>query len=126
MTLRAYLITLRGRIREALVPELQVLRNRLAKAESLADKYKWQTIHTCTRAEKAEADAKEWTAIAGAAIKRAGELSLDARRGRFLLDKMRHQNCEPHAGWALTGIYPGNDPASAVDAAMNKERGDDN
>lgn len=30
MTLRAYLITLRGRIREALCPELQVLRDRLA------------------------------------------------------------------------------------------------
>ncbi len=27
MTLRAYLITMRGRIREALVPELQVLRD---------------------------------------------------------------------------------------------------
>ena len=30
MTLSAYLITLRGRIREALVPELQVLRTELA------------------------------------------------------------------------------------------------
>ncbi len=56
MTLRAWIITMRGRIREALVPELQVLRQRLAKAESLAEKYKWQTIHTCTRAEKAEAE----------------------------------------------------------------------
>ena len=30
MTLRAWIITLRGRIREALVPELQVLRTELA------------------------------------------------------------------------------------------------
>jgi len=49
----------------------------------------------------------------------------DARRGRWLLDKMRHQNYEPNSGWALTNIYPGDDAAAAIDAAMAKERGDD-
>ena len=37
MTLRAYLITLRGRVREALVPELQVLRDRLAHVQDALD-----------------------------------------------------------------------------------------
>jgi hypothetical protein len=37
MTLRAYLITLRGRIREALCPELQMLRDRLAHAQDALD-----------------------------------------------------------------------------------------
>lgn len=37
MTLRAYLITMRGRIREALVPELQVLRDRATNAEAERD-----------------------------------------------------------------------------------------
>jgi hypothetical protein len=49
----------------------------------------------------------------------------DARRGRWLLDKMRHQNYGPNSGWALTDIYPGDDAAAAIDAAMEKERGDD-
>jgi hypothetical protein len=61
MTLRAWIITMRGRVREALVPELQVLRegNRLLRAE----------------VEKAEADAKEWQAIAYAPMKRASARS---------------------------------------------------
>jgi hypothetical protein len=46
MTLRAYLITLRGRIREALVPELQVLRDRLARVQDALndefDRGRWQ------------------------------------------------------------------------------------
>jgi hypothetical protein len=107
MTLTAWIITMRGRIREALVPELQELRDRL-KHKAAAN------IRLRLRAQWAGADAKDWRAIAETQFD-------DARRGRFLLDKMRHQNCEPHAGWALTGIYPGDDPASAVDAAMNKE-----
>ena len=37
MTLRAMFITMRGRIREALVPELQVLRDRLAHAQDALD-----------------------------------------------------------------------------------------
>lgn len=37
MTPRAWIITLRGRIREALCPELQVLRDRLAKEKELND-----------------------------------------------------------------------------------------
>jgi hypothetical protein len=49
----------------------------------------------------------------------------DARRGRWLLDKMRHQNYGPNSGWTLTDIYPGDDAAAAIDAAMDKERGDD-
>jgi len=49
----------------------------------------------------------------------------DARRGRWLLDKMRHQNYGPNSGWTLTDIYPGDDAAAAIDAAMEKERGDD-
>jgi hypothetical protein len=49
----------------------------------------------------------------------------DARRGRWLLDKMRYQNCGPYSGWALTNIYPGDDAAAAIDAAMEKERGDE-
>jgi hypothetical protein len=49
----------------------------------------------------------------------------DARRGRWLLDKMRHQNYGPNSGWTLTDIYPGDDAAAAIDAAMAKERGDD-
>jgi uncharacterized small protein (DUF1192 family) len=52
---------MRGRVREALCPELQVLRegNRLLRAE----------------VEKAEADAKEWQAIAYAPMKRASARS---------------------------------------------------
>lgn len=49
----------------------------------------------------------------------------DARRGRWLLDKMRHQNCGPYSGWTLVSIYPGDDAAAAIDAAMDKERGDE-
>jgi len=49
----------------------------------------------------------------------------DARRGRWLLDKMRHQQCGPHEGWTLDRLYPGDDAAAAVDAAMDEERGDD-
>jgi hypothetical protein len=49
----------------------------------------------------------------------------DARRGRWLLDKMRHQNYGPNSGWTLTDIYSGDDAAAAIDAAIEKERGDD-
>jgi hypothetical protein len=49
----------------------------------------------------------------------------DARRGRWLLDKMRHQNYGPNSGWTLTDIYPGDDAAAAIDAAIDEERGDD-
>jgi len=111
MTLRAYLITLRGRIREALVPELQVLRDRRA--------HELQSLRIDV--EKAEANAHEWQVIAI----RASVNGRDARRGRWLLDKMRHQNYGPNSGWTLTDIYPGDDAAAAVDAAMDEERGDD-
>jgi len=118
MTLRAYLITLRGRIREALVPELQVLRDRLAYEAAFNNRQ-------CQHCETAEASAREWRAIADAAIKRASANGPDARRGRWLLDQMRHQNYGPNSGWTLTDIYPGDDAAAAIDAAMEKERGDD-
>ena len=111
MTLRAYLITLRGRIREALVPELQVLRDRHAHEFALNGRLSM-------RALQAEADARDWKAIAATQFD-------DARRGRFLLARMQHQQCGPNEGWTLDELYPGDDPASAVDAAMAKERGDD-
>ena len=67
MTLTAYLITLRGRIREALCPELQVLRDQLrierAKNGALSAQLRWT-----------EAEAREWKAIANFAIKRANEI----------------------------------------------------
>ena len=120
MTLRAYLITLRGRIREALVPELQELRDRATIAEQNA-----LNGRTSARAIQAEARAREWRAIAYAAVKRADALAPDARRGRWLIDNMRQEYSEPSVEWGLTGTYPGDDPASAVDAAIAKERGDD-
>ena len=118
MTLRAYLITLRGRIREALVPELQELRDRATIAEQNA-----LNGRTSARAIQAEAGAREWQAIADAAVKRAGALAPDARRGRYLLAKMRHLQYGQNEGWTLTELYPGADPASAVDAAMAKSDG---
>jgi hypothetical protein len=107
MTLRAYLITLRGRIREALVPELQVLRDRLAH-EAKDNDQMYQ------RLQQAGVEAREWKVIAATQFD-------DARRGRFLLAKMRHQQCGPNEGWTLDELYPGDDPAAAVYAAMNKE-----
>jgi hypothetical protein len=107
MTLTAYLITLRGRIREALVPELQYLRDRLAREKELNDQLS-------VRALPAETNTRYWMTIAVAQLS-------DARRGRFLLDKMRHQQCGPNEGWTLDELFPGDDPASAVDAAMAKE-----
>jgi hypothetical protein len=73
MTLRAYLITMRGRIREALVPELQVLRDRLAYEAAFNNRL-------CQHCEKVEADARAWQAIAIAAIERADANHRDARR----------------------------------------------
>ena len=67
MTLRAWIITLRGRIREALCPELQVLRDQLrierAKNGALSAQLRWT-----------EAEAREWKAIANVAIKKANEI----------------------------------------------------
>ncbi len=116
MTPRAWIITLRGRIREALCPELQVLRDRLAHEATFNNRL-------CQNIEQANANAGQWRTIAYVAIEREGELALDARRGRFLLDKMQHQQCGPNEGWTLDELYPGDDPASAVDAAMAKSDG---
>jgi hypothetical protein len=76
MTLRAWITTLRGRVREALCPELAELRARLAalrgdyreivaqrddwmeralRAEDDRSKFSWQVRDTCARAERAEA-----------------------------------------------------------------------
>lgn len=111
MTLRAYLITLRGRIREALVPELQELRDRHAHEFALNGRLSMRAIQAETRA-------KEWKAIAATQF-------YDARRGRWLLDKMQHQQCGPNEGWTLDELYPGDDAAAAIDAAMDQERGDE-
>ena len=112
MTLTAYLITLRGRIREALVPELQELRDRRAHEFAL-------NVQMCQQLRDADANAREWKAVAQSQI-------YAARRGRYLLAKMQHQQCGPNEGWTLGDLYPGDDAAAAVDAAMNKERGDGN
>ena len=117
MTLRAYLITLRGRIREALVPELQELRDRATIAEQNA-------LNGRTSARAIQARAREWRAIAYTAVKRADALAPDARRGRWLVTQMRQESSWPSVEWGLPGTYPGDDPAAAVDAAMAKERGD--
>ena len=116
MTLRAYLITLRGRIREALVPELQELRDKLAHESTFNNRL-------CQGIEQANVNAGEWRAIADVAIKRAGELKLDARRGRFLLAQMQNVDYRECSAWTLNWAYPGDDPASAVDAAMAKSDG---
>ena len=49
MTLTAWIITLRGRIREALVPELQVLRTELATLR--AQNYETQSLLNGAKAE---------------------------------------------------------------------------
>ena len=117
MTLTAWIITLRGRIREALVPELQVLRDRLAKEVAatnnmrpLVDDY-ISTISVRGLQQQLILSQKDTIA----------RLEADARRGRFLLDNMRWEYSEPYVEWGLTGTYPGDDPAAAVDAAMAEE-----
>jgi hypothetical protein len=58
MTLRAWIIEMRGRVREALCPELQVLRDRATNAEQCP--LSWGEWARCAiaRAEKAEAEAE--------------------------------------------------------------------
>lgn len=107
MTLRAYLITLRGRIREALVPELQELRDRLAHEAKDNDRL-------YQRLQQAGVEAREWKAIAATQFD-------DARRGRYLLAKMQNVDYLECSAWTLSWAYPGDDAASAVDAAMAKE-----
>ena len=67
MTLRAWIITLRGRVREMLFPEFNELRDQLrierAKNGALSAQLRWT-----------EAEAREWKAIANFAIKRANEI----------------------------------------------------
>lgn len=64
MTLRAWIITLRGRIREALVPELQELRDRLAKEVTFNNRL-------CQNIEQANVNAGEWRAELAAMTQRA-------------------------------------------------------
>ena len=118
MTLTAWIITLRGRIREALVPELQVLRNRLAGEAAFNNRL-------CQRIEQAESDARMRKGNAESEARFARIDRIDARRGRFLLAKMHYRLRGPNEGWTLDELYPGDDPASAVDAAIAKERGDE-
>ena len=57
MTLTAWIITLRGRIREALCPELQVLRDRATIAEQNAQGWAEWARGAMARTSRAEADA---------------------------------------------------------------------
>ena len=98
MTLTAYLITLRGRIREALVPELRDLRDRHA--------HEYRNLWA--RVERAEADAREMGRVAAAAIKRESKAQAEtAKLRRQVAGLKRH-----------LARY---EKVSAVDAAMTKE-----
>jgi hypothetical protein len=57
MTLTAWIITMRGRIREALVPELQELRDRATNAEQNAQGWAEWARGAMARTSRAEADA---------------------------------------------------------------------
>jgi len=56
MTLRAWIITMRGRIREALVPELQVLRDQNRSLRADSQQIVAQRNFCMARVEKAEAE----------------------------------------------------------------------
>jgi hypothetical protein len=89
MTLRAYLITLRGRIREALCPDLQVLRNKnryhCAEVEGLRHVVsKWKALY---QAQVQLLEAAQGRAEAEAEVERLRE-ALEAA-----LDRIPHE-CE--------------------------------
>lgn len=48
-------------------------------------------------------------------------LSKDAARYRWLYDRLSHQQSGPHTGWGTDELIPGDDPDSAIDAAMMRE-----
>jgi hypothetical protein len=56
MTLRAWIITMRGRIRERLCPDLQVLRDRATKAEQCAQGWADWARGAMARTSRAEAE----------------------------------------------------------------------
>jgi hypothetical protein len=110
MTLRAWIITMRGRIREALVPELQVLReeNRLLRAD----------------VEEALSVANYWHAIAQEGIKRANVNGPDARRP---LTDEEIENCRGQ-GFSPLGLLAPFDfckAARAIERAHGITGGDD-
>ena len=45
----------------------------------------------------------------------------DVARWNFVSNLMEHQSAGPHVGWTLDALLPGDDPDSAVDAAIRKE-----
>ena len=119
MTLRAYLITLRGRIREALVPELQELRDRLAKEAELNNRLR---VHAHDALNKAFGDGR-WQADQDWQ-RRVEPMREEARHYKEAYFKLLEMAAN------LKAMQPGCPaflaaPASAVDAAMAKERGDD-
>jgi len=59
MTLRAWIITMRGRVREALVPELQVLRDQNRSLRADYQQIVAQRNFCMARVEKAEAERDE-------------------------------------------------------------------
>ncbi len=46
----------------------------------------------------------------------------DAERYRWILDRMEHQRHGPAIGWTLDMLLPGDDPVSAIDAAIAAEK----
>ena len=120
MTLTAYLITLRGRIREALVPELQELRDRLAREKELNDQL---CVHADDALNKAYDDGRRYADEYWQ--RRVEPMREEARYYKESYFKLLEMAAN------LKAMQPGGPvflaaPASAVDAAMNKERGDGN
>jgi hypothetical protein len=76
MTLRAYLITVRGRIREALCPELQALRDQNRSLRADCRQIVAQRDYWMARAEKAEAQRDELRAKVES-LRNALEAALD-------------------------------------------------
>ena len=50
-------------------------------------------------------------------------VQFDANRYRWLLNQLSHQQCGPNVGWTLDRLLPGDDPESAIAAAMAKDLG---
>ncbi len=102
----------------------EVMQQALADLEYFAQQgYDCSASLTALRARLAEPETcKSGLQVEGPELSARGA---DASRGRFLLAKMQHQQCGPNEGWTLDELFPGDDPAAAVDAAMAKERGDE-
>lgn len=50
--------------------------------------------------------------------RRCRDLEVDARRYRFLSDRMTHERAGNNFGYTLSEVLPGDDPDTAVDVAM--------